>query len=127
MKKAIILAAVAAPFVTLAQSQTGSGIGGIGGGVGDVSKLVAFLKDALNIATVLILALAVVYFLWNVFKFVMSAGDAEAREKSQGGIIYGFIGIFVMVSLWGIISFFSQSAKLTPTTYSAPTINFGGN
>lgn len=123
MKKAIILAAVAAPFVTLAQS-TGSGIGG---GVGNVSKLVAFLKDALNIATVLILALAVVYFLWNVFKFIMAAGDEEARKEGLNGIIYGIIGIFVMVSLWGIIGFLTQSTDLDPVTYSAPTINFGGN
>lgn len=115
MKKIITTGALFAPFIASAQ---------IGGGTANLPSLILFLQDALKTATVLILAIAVVYFLWNVFGFVMSAGEPEERAKKQSGIIYGIIGIAVMVSLWGLVNFLTQSAKLTGTTQSAPNLNF---
>lgn len=114
MKKVIALGVLFAPFIASAQ---------IAAGAGNVSKLIAFLKDLLSTATTLILAAAVVYFLWNVFKFVMSAGDEEARAKGQQGIIYGVIGIAVMVSIWGLVNFLTSTAGLETTTRSAPSLS----
>lgn len=114
MKKVIAFSILFAPFIAGAQ---------IAKGAGNVTDLVAFLRDALSTATVLILALAVVYFLWNVFGFVMSAGDPEERAKKQSGIIYGVIGIAVMVSIWGLVNFLTKSASLDTTVRSAPGVS----
>ncbi|MFA5997502.1 MAG: hypothetical protein WC791_03375 [Candidatus Paceibacterota bacterium] len=115
MKKVIAFGALFAPFIALAQ---------VSAGAKDVSGLVAFLRDLLNIATTLILAAAVVYFLWNVFGFVMSAGDPAKRAEKQGGIIYGVIGIAVMVSIWGLVNFLTQTAHLNTTSVAPPTLQF---
>lgn len=115
MKKVIALGVLFAPFIASAQ---------ISAGAGNVSKLVAFTKDALSTATTLILAAAVVYFLWNVFKFVMAAGDSEKREEGQKGIIYGVIGIAVMVSIWGLVNFLTSTAGLDTGTKAAPSLTF---
>lgn len=114
MKKIIALGFIFAPFVAGAQ---------IAQGAGTVSGLIAFLKDFLSTATVLILAAAVVYFLWNVFGYVMSAGDPEERAKKQSGIIWGVVGIAVMVSIWGLVNFLTSSAKLDTTTRTAPSLS----
>lgn len=114
MKKVIAFSVLFAPFIASAQ---------IAQGASTVSGLIVFLKDALSTATVLILAAAVVYFLWNVFKFVMAAGDEEKRKEGQSGIIYGVIGIAVMVSIWGLVNFLTSSAKLDVTTRSAPSLS----
>ncbi len=114
MKKIIALGFIFAPFIASAQ---------IAQGAGEVSKLIAFLKDFLSTATVIILAAAVVYFLWNVFGYVMAAGDSDARKEKQSGIIYGVIGIAVMVSIWGLVNFLTSSAKLDTTTRTAPSLN----
>lgn len=103
MKKVIIAGILLMPFVAF---------GAIGDGVGNFAKLISFLTDGLKLAAGLIISLAVVYFLWNVFGFVMSAGDQEARAEKQKGIIYGVIGIAVMVSIWGLVTFLTQSARL---------------
>lgn len=88
-----------------------------------VDKSVVSLGGLLKSATTLILALAVVYFLWNVFKFVMAAGDEEKRKEGQQGIIYGLIGIAVMVSVWGLVAFLTGSTGIgAGTAGSAPTI-----
>ena len=114
MKKVIAFSFLLSPFIASAQ---------IANGASTVPGLIAFLKDALNTATVLILAAAVVYFLWNVFKFVMAAGDEEKRKEGQQGVIYGVIGIAVMVSIWGLVNFLTSSAKLDTTTRSAPSLS----
>lgn len=114
MKKVIAFGFLLMPFMAGAQ---------IAQGASTVSGLIAFLKDTLSTATVLILAAAVVYFLWNVFGYVMSAGDPDARKEKQNGVIYGVIGIAVMVSIWGLVNFLTSSAKLDTTTRTAPSLS----
>ncbi len=88
---------------------------GLSGGASDVSALVSFLGAALNVATRLILGAAVVFFLWGVFQFVQSAGDEEARKIGKDHIIYGVIGIAIMVSVWGLVNFVTGSIGLDTT------------
>ena len=114
MKKVIAFGALFTPFIVSAQ---------ISNGASTASGLIVFLKDLLSQATILILAVAVVYFLWNVFGFVMAAGDPEKRAEKQSGIIYGVIGIAVMVSIWGLVNFLTSSAKLDTTTRTAPSLS----
>lgn len=49
-----------------------------------------------------IFTLALVVFLWGVFKFIRATADADKQEGKQF-IYMGLIGLFVMVSVWGII------------------------
>lgn len=114
MKKVVIALGVAfSPFVTFAQFAQG---------VSNASGLVAWLQAAFNYATGLIIAAAVVFFLWGILQFVMSAGDDEAREKGKSHIIWGIIGIAVMVSVWGLVNFLVSSAKLTTTPGTVPQL-----
>lgn len=114
MKKVVVMfGAALAPFIASAQ---------VAQGVQNVSGLIAFLTNAFNIATGLILAAAVVFFLWGVLEFVMAAGEEEAREKGKGHIIYGIIGIAVMVSVWGLVNFLTSSARLTTTPVAPPAL-----
>jgi hypothetical protein len=49
-----------------------------------------------------IFSLAFVVFLWGVFKFIRSS-DVKDKQDSKQFIYAGLIGLFVMVSVWGII------------------------
>lgn len=118
MKKIIAFGIAFAPFLVSAQIPAALG------GVGTADNLVLFLKNALSTAGALILAAAVIFFLWGVFQFVMAAGDDEARAKGRNHIIYGIIGIAVMVSVWGLVTFLTGSAALTRTTGTAPALSF---
>ena len=45
----------------------------------------------------------------------MKAGDnLEERQNARDLMIYGIVGILVMISLWGIIKFFGNALGITP-------------
>jgi uncharacterized membrane protein YidH (DUF202 family) len=54
-------------------------------------------------------ALAVLYFLWGVFKFIQHSEDSTAREEGQQHMLWGVIGIVIMVSAYGLIHFIQNS------------------
>jgi Type IV secretion system pilin len=57
-----------------------------------------------NIAVPLIFAFAFIFFLWGVFKYFIAGGDNPAEvEKGKTFIVYGLLGFFIMISLWGLV------------------------
>jgi hypothetical protein len=46
----------------------------------------------------LIMALAIVYFLYGVMQFIKNADNAEKRSEGYSHMIWGIVGIFIMVS-----------------------------
>ncbi len=68
-----------------------------------------------------IMACAVLVFFWGIVKFVNNAGDEKAVEEGKSLMLWGMIGLFVMVALWGIIGYFQQQLGL-----DVPTGSLGG-
>lgn len=116
MKKIIASVIAFAPTLVFAQS--------VGGPIRNTNDLASWLRDVFTVGSQLILAAAVVYFLWGVFKYVKSAGDEKAQETGKQQIIYGVIGIAVMVSIWGLVNFLTSSARLDNTVQRAPQIPY---
>ena len=52
----------------------------------------------------LMFVLALVYFLYGVFVFIRNADSAEKRAEGGKGILWGIIGMFIMISVKGIIN-----------------------
>lgn len=52
----------------------------------------------------LLTAIATVYFLYGSFEFVMGANNEQAREKGKKHILWGLIGLLVMLSAWAILT-----------------------
>jgi hypothetical protein len=69
-----------------------------------VTRIIAKLADEiLNPAIMLMFAIAIVVFLWGLFQFIYHADDPGAREDAKQHILWGVIGMFIMVSAYGII------------------------
>ena len=49
------------------------------------------------------IALALVYFLWGAAQFILHGGDEGKRSEGTKMMIYGIIGLFVMVSVWSLV------------------------
>ncbi len=75
----------------------------------------AQIKIVLGLAVPVIIALAVVVFLWGVLKFVTAAGDEEKRKEGRGFIIWGLVGVAVMILLWAIIAWLASAFGLSYT------------
>lgn len=75
-----------------------------------------FIFTIVNPLVIIIIGLAVVYFLWGVAKYILHSGDAKAREEGRNMMIYGIIAIFVMVSMYGLVNLLKTTFELNKTT-----------
>ncbi len=51
----------------------------------------------------LFIVIALVVFIWGVVEFIAGAENEEKREKGKQHIIWGVIGLFIMVAVAGIL------------------------
>jgi small-conductance mechanosensitive channel len=58
----------------------------------------------INPAVRLIFAAASLYFIYGVFTFIRRADDSSARVEGANHILWSTIGLFIMISVWGIIA-----------------------
>jgi hypothetical protein len=57
-----------------------------------------------------LLILSFLYFLYGVFEF-MYTGEAKKMEEGKKHIMWGLIGLFIIVSFAGIMSFVGDTVK----------------
>ena len=110
MKKIIaltsgVLATLAVPLVALAQAlNTASDLG---------SKIINIINTVL---VPVLFAVAFIVFLYGAFKtFIIGANSEEVKEEGKNLMLWGLIGFFVMVSIWGLVNILTG------------TVSFGNN
>lgn len=110
MKKALALAsgslaALALPLVSFAQT------------INNISDAGSFIINTINnIIVPVLFAVAFIVFLWGAFKtFILGANSEEVKEQGKNLMLWGLIGFFVMVSVWGLVNILTG------------TVSFGNN
>ncbi|HEV7702496.1 MAG TPA: hypothetical protein VGO63_03605, partial [Candidatus Paceibacterota bacterium] len=66
-------------------------------------NLLNTIHGILNSIIPLLVTLGVVYFVWGVVQYVIADAE-EAKKTGKNRIIYGIIGLAVIVSLWGLVN-----------------------
>lgn len=59
----------------------------------------------------LLFAVGIFMFAWGVAKMIIYAEDATAREEGRRHMLWGAVGMFIMVSAWGIVHLVSNTIK----------------
>ena len=108
MKKIIALIVVSFPVLASAQAIT------------DVNSLTYKLTNIGNTIIEVLIAFAVLYIIFNVVRFIM-AGDSEKRDPIRNSIMWGIVGLFVILSIWGLVNILSNTFR---TNTNAPTQSF---
>lgn len=62
-----------------------------------------FLDQIVNPIIVFIFALALVYFLYGMVVFIANADNEDARDTGKKHMLWGVVGLFIMVSVYGIL------------------------
>jgi|SRR3989344_3308717 len=86
-----------------------------------IGKLFADLGGVFNAVIPLLMVAATVFFLWGVLQFVTSGGDEDKRKEGRDHIIYGLIGLFIMVAVWGLVGAIQGTFELTDSTINLPS------
>lgn len=67
---------------------------------GFIAKVVSLIIQPL---VVLLLTAGVAYFIWGVAMYIMNSDNAEERSKGTQHLIWGILGIVIMVGVIGIL------------------------
>lgn len=127
-KKLIVLSGFVLSLAPVAALALGTGQGAVactGAPVTDLTSLMCKIGQLLNSVVPVLIALAVVYFVWGVVSYVIS-DDEEAKSKGRDRIIYGIIGLAVIIAMWGLVKILTNTFGLTESntnTITLPTVN----
>jgi len=109
MKKIITIALVLLPTLAYAQM------------LRDIDSVAQKATNIGDLIIKLAISLAVLWIIISVVRYlILGADDEEARKKGGQSILYGVIGLFVILSIWGLVFLLANSFRFgrnaTPTT-----------
>ena len=119
MKKlGYITGAFAFPFLAFAQVSS----------IYDAGRIIIDIIN--NVAVPIVFALAFIVFIWGIFQYFIQGGhDEEKREAGRSLMLWGLIGFFIMVSVWGLVNILRGTFSLNngaPNYPAAPINRTGG-
>jgi Kef-type K+ transport system membrane component KefB len=100
MKKLIAFVLAASPVAVFAQPLT------------DINSVASKATNIGNLIIGLAISLAILYIIVSVVRYLIAgSGDEEARKKGGEAILYGVIGLFVILSIWGLVAILRNSFR----------------
>ena len=116
MKK-IISSVVALSTLAVASAQSlnlpqvpPSNNGGSNSSIGQsLINIVLQFKQISTLVYSSLFVIALILFFIGIFQFLMPGGDAAKRKSGYEYMGFGVLALFVMVAIWGIVAFISQT------------------
>lgn len=69
------------------------------------------IENLINPVVLFLFGLAVVYFVFGVVQMIRNGDDPAARETGRKHMFFGVLGMFIMLSAWGIIYVISATLR----------------
>ncbi|MBU0611818.1 pilin [Patescibacteria group bacterium] len=130
MKKKFVLflgfALAFSPVLALAQGLGTSGSSSTcSPTVNNIGDILCRIGSILNTIIPVLIVLGVVYFVWGVVQYVM-ASEEDAKKKGRDRMIWGIIGLVVIVGMWGLVTIITNTFGVSNVTnVTLPTVPLG--
>ena len=82
------------------------------GAVESANDLFNLIEEILCKLAPMLVAIAVIVLLVAIINYIRAGEEEEKRGKARDMMIYGIIGLFVMISLWGLVAILSGTFNL---------------
>ena len=80
-------------------------------------NLLGIAQNLVSQAVPLLIGLALVWFFYGLVLYIWKGKEGgESLEKSKQFMMYSIVAIFIMVSIWGIITLIQTTLGISPTT-----------
>ena len=86
----------------------------------DIDSLTAKFVNLGNTIIGILIGFSVLWIIFNAVRFIVKA-DSDDRKKYQAAIIWGIIGLFIILSIWGFVHILTTSFS---TVNNTPTDQF---
>ncbi len=89
----------------------------------DLKEVIADIVSILNALIPLLIGIALIYFIIGVIKYVSAGAEEDKRKEARNVMIYGIIGLFVIVAVWGLVKIVASTFDVDPGgTIDIPTL-----
>jgi FtsH-binding integral membrane protein len=72
----------------------------------DLHSLLKIFTDILQSLFPILIGAALMFFIFGLVRFISKSGDAKTHAEGRQFMIWGLIGLFVMIAFMGIVAFF---------------------
>ena len=69
-----------------------------------IEYIFARAGEILSMTLGLLVVVAFLVFIWGIIQYVIAKGDEKKLAEGKQVMIYGIIGLTVIVALWGILA-----------------------
>lgn len=107
MKKLIAFLVTFAPVSVFAQLND----------INDVTRKATSIGDTIII---ILISFSVIWIIFSVVKYLIAGGEDQRKEGGKA-VMYGVIGLFLILSIWGLVNILKRSFV---TNDNVPTSNF---
>lgn len=115
--KALFFLVFLSPFVAKAQTDA----------ISIATTILGQIKGVVSLALPIVFSLAILAFFWGIAKYVFSQ-SSESKMEGKGVLVWSLIALFVMTSLFGIISLAQDTFGVGGIgNFAVPKVNQGGS
>ncbi|MES2087473.1 MAG: hypothetical protein V4467_00615 [Patescibacteria group bacterium] len=82
------------------------------GTINTIDLLLNRFIGIINLFIPFLIGLAVFLIIYGIFGYVSQAADEEKRKEARDFIVWGIVGIFCMLSVWGLINILYNTFNL---------------
>ena len=79
-----------------------------------ISRILSLVSYWFVVVATIIIAIGLITFLWGVVQYITAGEDEEGRKSARNMMMYGIIGLFVMVAVWGLVYFVGSVFGIEP-------------
>lgn len=92
-----------------------------------IGSIICQIGYYVNVIIPILIAVAVVVFIIGIIQYVLGKSD-DAKTEGRSRMIYGLIGLMVIVSIWGLIAILQRTfgIDVEDASISVPCIEVGG-
>jgi len=87
--------------------------------LGNISNLVSDIGSIVNQIIPILFAVALLVFFYGLVKYILGAD--HDKDKAKKTMIWGVVALFVMASVWGLVSFIGDALDIDQG--AAPDVN----
>lgn len=92
------------------------------------STLVGRLLEIVSIFVLVVFALALLVIIWKIISaWVLNAGDEGKREEGKKTVVFAFVVLVVMASVWGIVALLGNGLGLTNVSNNTSSSGFSNS
>lgn len=110
MKKLIALILAFAPVAVFAQPLT------------DINSVADKFTNIGNLVVTLLISFSVIWIVISVVRYLIAGGE-EDRKKGGMAILWGVVGLFVILSVWGLVNILRSSFRTNDNAPRETDIN----